>query len=222
MIPPRIPEGGAILDMPRMSMDEYSEWMYKSRKNEYMQFAKQMLDGAAPPKNAHLLEIGPGPSWITIFVAQLRPDLHITGLEASIDMVRVGKANVAKFGLSDRIEYVEGVVENLQTLKGARFDCVFSHDSLHHWEKLEIAFAEIMNVLAPNGKIFIQDSRRDLNFGGKLIHYGLGKFISGKMWKYWHSSIMASYTPQELNSMFDQIKLPWKVDTGLLDLTIMN
>ena len=87
MIQPRIPEGGAIIDAPEMTMTEYSQYMFKMRGKEYQNYARTLLKRANLPQNAQLLEIGSGPGWITMFMIQERPDLQITTLEPSEDMI---------------------------------------------------------------------------------------------------------------------------------------
>ena len=86
-IVPRIPEGEAILDQPELTMEELSE-SFKKRMWEYRQFVKFLIKDLSIKDYSKVLEIGPGPGWITILLAQANPTLKITGLEISEDIAR--------------------------------------------------------------------------------------------------------------------------------------
>jgi SAM-dependent methyltransferase len=218
----RIPEGGAILDTDSSKMEEYSEYMFTHRKKEYQGIAHLLCDKFHPPHGGTILEIGPGPAWITIFFSQLRPDLEIYGIEASPDMIRVAQKNIQKMQCAPHIHLMPGIVEKLHETTKDQFDLIFSNDSLHHWTDPLQSFQEIQHRLKINGKIFIHDSRRDLGLGGHLILYGIGKLMAGKMWKDWKSSINASYTPAEIKQILAKTDLSWSVQGDLMDLSITN
>ena len=103
------------------------------------------------------------------------------------------------------------------------YDLVISRDSLHHWEDPKKVFMEIKRILKPDGKIYIHDHRRDLNFFGRLIVNILSKLIAGDMGKYWKSSIAAAYTKEEIEKIFDEAGCnDWGVNTDLMDLVIFK
>ena len=189
MIQPRIPEGGAIIDAPEMTMTEYSQYMFKMRAKEYQNYARTLLKRANLPQNAQLLEIGSGPGWITMFMIQERPDLQITTLEPSEDMINAMMKEVARKNFSQQIHPVQGYVEKIYEVIDSKFDLVYSNDSLHHWESPEQGLQEIADCLKENGKIYIHDSRRDLSIVGKIILNGFGKWFAGKMYPWWKSSV---------------------------------
>ncbi len=165
------------------------------------------------------MEIGPGPGWTGIELIKKRGDLKLTGLEASPDMIRVAESNAGSEGLS--CSYVQGLGEDMKGISNAQFDMVISRDSLHHWEEPERVFNEIKRVLKPEGKLYIHDSRRDMNFFGRLIVSIFSRFIPYNMGYYWKTSIAASYTPVEVNKMLQQIGISdWNVYSDLMDLVI--
>ncbi|HOI39748.1 MAG TPA: class I SAM-dependent methyltransferase [Methanobacterium sp.] len=222
-VKPRVPEGGAIEDTNQMSMEDYSEIMKKRLGGEYIKFAENVINKVYPFKNSKVLEIGPGPGWAGINVLKMREDLYLDGLEASTDMVRVATQNAALENLSDRTKYFHGIGEDMKTLPDDDYDLVISRDSMHHWDYPEQVFLEISRVLKKNGKLYIHDSRRDLNIGGKLIVNIFGHFMAGKMLKYWKSSIAASYTPEEISKMLEKNGLnDWIVEADLMDLSIQK
>jgi len=219
----RIPEDGAIEDTSEWSAEKYSAHMKKKLGREYRQFVDHILNSSVldPPRNARCLEIGPGPGWIGIWLAEKRPDLQITGLEPSPDMRRVAKVNAESCGVQERIEFVSGYVENMKHFSESEFDLVFSNESLHHWADPKQAFLEIQRVLKPNGRLFIKDGKRDLGLREKFVVNILGRIIAGKMWRHWKNSLKASYTVEEIQRILNQIpNHNWRVYTTFLSLTI--
>jgi ubiquinone/menaquinone biosynthesis C-methylase UbiE len=219
-IKPRIPEGGAIEDSSEMTMEQYSELMKKQLGKEYLRFADNLIRRINPIENSNVLEIGPGPGWAGINLLKKRKDLKLVGLEASPDMIRVANENAGKEGLSD-LKYIQGFGENMIQIKDEQYDLVISRDSLHHWNEPQKVFQEIRRVLKKNGKIYIQDSRRDMKFLGRMIVAILSRFLANNMGFHWKASIAASYTPDEIKEMFSAIGITdWQVESDLMDLMI--
>ncbi len=220
-IRPRISEGEAILDTPEFTMEEYSERMKKSLGSEYRSIVKHIIKVIDPPEDAAILEVGPGPGWIGIWLAKERLDVRVDGLEPSADMQRVAIKNAKDEGVSERVNYITGYVENMEMIPDQKYDLVFSNDSLHHWENPLKGFEEISRVLKPDGKVYIQDERRDLGLRAKFVVHVLGRLIAGNFWKYWKSSIDASYTPQEVQQFLEQTDISnWFVNTNFLGISI--
>jgi ubiquinone/menaquinone biosynthesis C-methylase UbiE len=222
-IKPRVPEGGAIEDNFEMTMEQYSEIMKKQLGREYIRFADKVLNKITLNQNAQVLEIGPGPGWAGINLLLKRADLHLDGLEASPDMIRVANDNVKKEGLADSIKYILGVAEDMKDISDNQYDLIISRDSLHHWIYPEKVFLQVKRVLKDNGAIYIHDHRRDINLFGRLIVNIIGTLVAGKMAKYWKSSIAAAYTKEEIESILNKIGCKdWKVETGLMDLIVQK
>lgn len=222
-IPPRIPEEEGILDMEEMSIEDLS-LQFKKRMKEYENFAKFFLSELGLKNASKVLEIGPGPAWITIVLAQENPSLKITGLEISEDMIKVARKNVKEAGIKGCIEFIQGSVSDMNEIPDNSYDAVITHDSLHHWEKPKDAFNEINRVLKENGVFCIADGRRDIGFGAKIIFKIARLFIGKQMSFWWKSSINASYTPEEVRTMLDQtaLKGKYEIKMDLFDITIHN
>jgi ubiquinone/menaquinone biosynthesis C-methylase UbiE len=218
----RVPEGGAIVDESAMSAEEYGEIMKRNLGSEYRRFADRVLKEAPPPENATVLEIGPGPGWAGIELLKLRPDLTLHGMDASQDMVRAATANAAKEGVAARASYGVGTAEALMGAADGSIDLIISRDSLHHWEDPPNAFASILRVLKPTGRVFLCDERRDLSIPAWLLVRLIGPLMVGPMAKFWLSSIRAAYTPDELRALLPQVKgRAWDVEGGFLDLRLL-
>jgi len=139
------------------------------------------------------LEVGSGPGVLTTTVAQTVPDVHITGLEISPDMITVAKEEVAREGLTDRITFVEGDATDPALLDQlGRFDLVYSTYTLHHWDDPGPAIETLLRAVAPGGTLFVHDLKRT-------------------RWLYWvpirsgfFASIRAAYVPEEIRKILDE------------------
>jgi ubiquinone/menaquinone biosynthesis C-methylase UbiE len=217
----RIPEGGAIDDAPKMSAEEYGQLMWSRLEGEYRRFAASALDFASPPQGAHVLEIGPGPGWAGIMVLEQRPDLHLIGIELSVDMIRAAEANAVRMGVGERASYRLGSAEKLEGIADSSVDLVFSRDSLHHWDDPGAAFASMLRVLKPEGRVYLSDERRDLSLSAWAFVYVFGLATMGGMSKYWRTSIRSAYTPEELRAMLPEAwGREWIVEGGFIDVRV--
>ena len=222
-IPLRVPEGETIEDQDDFSMEELNMW-FKKRMKEYQHFVNMIVNQLGLMDEAKILEIGPGPAWITILLAKKNSSFKITGLEISEDMIRVAKKNILEAGVEKQISFVLGDAKNMVNISDHTYDIIISHDSLHHWREPISVFNEILRIITAEGKICISDGRRDLGIGAKIIFNIIRFFISKEMRYYWKTSIMAGYTPEEMRLILDQtgLKNRYEIRAGLLELTIFS
>ncbi len=114
--------------------------------------------GAAVPAGGTVLDAGTGPGLLLVELARQRPDLRLTGVDLSTDMVAIAERNVQRAGLSDRVEVLPADVAALP-FADATFDLVVSTFSMHHWGDVPPAVAELARVLRPGGALWIYDLR---------------------------------------------------------------
>ena len=142
-------------------------------------------------KSGRFLEIGTGPGYQTAIIAEDHPNSEIVGLEPSPDMVRIATDYVAEKGLSERIRFVEGTVEEGELVAGlGAFDLVYSTFSLHHWADAARALHNLNRSLASGGAMVIFDFER------RWLQYYLMPGPRGM-----RESIKAAYTREELREM---------------------
>ncbi len=222
-IPPRVPEGEAIEDHEEMSMEELNR-EFKKRMREFKHFAEFILYDLKLKNHSKVLEIGPGPAWISIIMVKENPTIHITGLEISKDMIRVASKNIKDEKVEKNFTFIQGNAKNMSMFEDYSFDAVISHDSLHHWEKPLKVFNEIARVIKDDGVFCIGDGRRDIGLGAKIIFNIVRLFIPKQMSYYWKTSIMAGYTPTEVKEMLDHTNLTGKYEiiADLFDIIILN
>jgi ubiquinone/menaquinone biosynthesis C-methylase UbiE len=222
-LPPRIPEGESIEDQEELPIEELNK-QFKRRMKEYKGFVKFIVEKLRLKENSRVLEIGPGPAWISIILVKERPDVQLTGLEISEDMIRIAEQNVNDENVDDRISFIQGNANNMSMLDDNSFDAVITHDSLHHWEAPLTIFNEISRVLKEDGIFCIGDGRRDIRLGAKLIFNIAKLFMPKQISFYWGTSIMAGYTPEEAKVMLDQtdLKGKYEITEDLFDIIIHN
>ena len=107
----------------------------------------------------HFLDLGTGPAQMPIFLAQRCPDIRITGIDLSVNMLGLGEQHVAEAGLADRIT-LECVDAKDLPYPDQSFDGVISNSIIHHLPDPMAAFRGISRVIRPGGLILIRDLMR--------------------------------------------------------------
>jgi ubiquinone/menaquinone biosynthesis C-methylase UbiE len=157
-----------------------------------------------------------------IWLAQERPDITLTGIDPSTEMIRIAISNVRNSPVPDsQIQYVETMVEDLSMFNDNTFGFVFSNESLHHWTNPVTGFREIERVLKRSGGLYIWDERRDLGWVESFVLRFIGPKIAGKWHRFWSSSVQASYTIEELEHMLREAEIHnWSVKKQFLGVRI--
>jgi ubiquinone/menaquinone biosynthesis C-methylase UbiE len=128
-----------------------------SMRDEY----RRLATGTAPVLQAgQVLEIGPGPGFIAIEIAELLPEVRVVGLDVSRTMIEIATNNAREHGVSDRVDFREGDASEMP-FEEASFDFVISSGALYHWEEPSRIFYEVHRVLSPGCRALISDLRSD-------------------------------------------------------------
>lgn len=184
-------------DLEVITGEKTTEDYLKMQKRIGRFYLKRFLRLLADQKKAgRFLEVGPGPGYQTAKVAERNPESEIVAVEASADMIAVAQSYIKKRGLSDRVRFVEGVVENEDLIKDlGKFDLIYSSFSLHHWKNPVKAFQNLYRALKDDGVFLIYDLERHW-----LTYYlPIGRGIA--------ESIRSSYTPKELSAMMAELNI---------------
>jgi ubiquinone/menaquinone biosynthesis C-methylase UbiE len=120
----------------------------------YRRFGEDLA--AVAPEGGTVLDVGTGPGVLLVELARLRPDLRLTGVDLSADMVNAAQRNLTAF--SDRASAAQGDVTRLPFPDDA-FDLIVSSLSLHHWDNPRAAAPELARVLRPDGQVYLYDFR---------------------------------------------------------------
>ena len=157
------------------------------------------------------LEIGAGPAVLTTTIAEAMPEVRITAIELSPDMITVAREHVENEGLGDRIDLIEGDATDAQTISQlGQFDLVFSSYSLHHWDDPKVVIPNALSAVVPGGVLLIHDLRR-------------------VWWLYWIpsqdgfiASIRAAYTPAEIGDLLAKVGIEqYEIKNGSFYLSVV-
>jgi ubiquinone/menaquinone biosynthesis C-methylase UbiE len=175
---------------------EYNSQVGKSNP-EFRPILDYLSSQLDPARHADVLEIGPGPGWISIRLAQSHPAVRVTGIDISAAFVAIANENSHREGVADHVTFTLGNAAEMKGLTDSSFDAVFSFQSLHYWDPPERALDEIARVLKPSGVFCIGDDRRDMNWQGKLTVL-LGRFLlSRRVGDVWARSVSGCLTLSE-------------------------
>ena len=119
-------------------------------------FTRAAREVAELAPRARVLEVGSGPGRLATRLADLAPDVRVTGIDISPEMVERANSLAARSRVADRVEFRIGDVASLP-FADASFDVVVSTFSLHHWPSPTNGLAEIYRVLRPGGAAHIYD-----------------------------------------------------------------
>jgi ubiquinone/menaquinone biosynthesis C-methylase UbiE len=123
-------------------------------RRTYRRLAEDLSE--AVPDSGTVLDVGTGPGVLLVEIARRRPDVRLTGVDLSPDMVAAAQRNLSQFG--DRATVRVGSVSDLP-FPDRSFDLVVSSFSLHHWDDPAAAAPELARVLRPGGRLYIYDFR---------------------------------------------------------------
>lgn len=105
----------------------------------------------AAPHGAAVLDVGTGPGVLLVELGRRRPDLRLTGVDLSEDMVAAATKNL--HGAAD-VRVADAAELPFET---DGFDLVVSTFSLHHWSDPDAAGDELRRVLKPGGSVYVYD-----------------------------------------------------------------
>ena len=110
-----------------------------------------------------ILDIATGTADLAIEAARvIRPE-HITGLDISANMLKIGNEKLIKLGLDKMIHLEQGDSENLHYASDS-FDAVMAAFGVRNFENLEKGLAEMYRVLKPSGTLLVLEFSKPKHF----------------------------------------------------------
>jgi len=106
------------------------------------------------PKGGRVVDLGSGSAQFLAYLAQLRPDLHIVGVELAERMVVQARALLAERGLSGRVQMLHADMTDFVRLMQEPVSLVSSVFSLHHLptsDDLARCLAEVARIRQRDG-----------------------------------------------------------------------
>ena len=101
---------------------------------------------------ARVIDLCAGTADIALLLArQVGPDGHVVAVDLNLEMLRIGRAKIARAGLGDRVSCVLGNVEALE-FPDHTFDAATVGFGIRNTAHMEQALAEMYRVLRPGGR----------------------------------------------------------------------
>lgn len=157
--------------------------------------------------NGHFLDVGTGPAQIPILLAQRCPDIHITAIDLSEEMLKIARQHVADAGLTDRITLAHVDAKTLPYADDA-FDGLISNSIVHHIHDAMSALKEMGRVARPQGTVLIRDLIRPETLADAQAFVDL--YAAGDtpyQQKLYYDSFLAAFTLAEVNEMLTQMDM---------------
>jgi ubiquinone/menaquinone biosynthesis C-methylase UbiE len=111
------------------------------------------------PTLQSLLDVGAGTAQIPIALCEKHPTVHVIAIDLAEHMLNVGRHNVERAGLTDRIR-LQLCDAKRMPFAAATFDSVMSNSIIHHIPEPFAVFAEMKRVVKAAGLLFVRDLLR--------------------------------------------------------------
>ncbi len=106
-----------------------------------------------------VLDVGTGTARIPVELCRQAPHLTVVAIDLAAHMLAIGRENVSRAGLADRVT-LERVDAKAMPYPSSAFAAVVSNSILHHIPEPGVAIGEMLRVLAPGGFLFVRDLLR--------------------------------------------------------------
>jgi ubiquinone/menaquinone biosynthesis C-methylase UbiE len=145
-----------------MSMEgRIATWYAKTTRKDFSEFERlaQELAKQLPP-NARVLEIAPGPGYLSVALAKLGP-FKITGLDISQTFVQMASEYAKREGVV--VHFIHGSASDIPLEEGL-FDLVVCRAAFKNFSEPLKALNEMHRVLKPKGRAIIIDLCKDASW----------------------------------------------------------
>src|SRR5947199_6257632 len=106
-----------------------------------------------------VLDVGAGTAQIPIELCRQAPAVEVVAVDLAEHMLRVGRENVRRAGLEQRLRLERCDAKQLPFAAGS-FAAVISNSIVHHIPEPAKVLAEMVRVVAPGGVLFVRDLLR--------------------------------------------------------------
>ncbi len=174
-------------------IDRARKYAEEEKRYTRLMFGPLLKDVKKLKLSGKCLEVGAGPGLLAIAVAQDNPDVRITAVDISQDMISVADEYIQANGFQDRIHCrLVDAADREGLAQLGKFDLVYSTFSLHHWKDPVKSISNLWYSVKDGGVLYIYDFRRVAWL--KLLPFGDGDI----------ASIKASYTKSEVDIFMQQ------------------
>lgn len=177
-----------------------------------IKWRKKALKQLATLQPKTILDVATGTADVAIMAAALLKPQKITGIDISDGMLEIGRQKVAKAGLQNTIELLNGDSETI-SFNDNSFDAVTVAFGVRNFQNLEKGLSEIWRVLKPGGKLVVLEFSKPklpgvkgmYNLYMKIVAPNMGKFFSKNRnaYKYLDESIQKFPEGNNFTSILD-------------------
>lgn len=170
------------------------------------EFVKRALELA--PTRGSVLDIGTGPGDIAVLLAKGAPGLRILAIDLGEHMLAIAKENVARAGLTHRVE-IARMDAKATGLPSSSFDFVVCNSLVHHIPEPEALFREVRRIARPQAGFYIKDLHRP-NTEAELRHlvHTYAKECTEYQRQSFFDSLHAGLTVSEVAALCAQMDWP--------------
>lgn len=154
----------------------------------------------------HILDLGCGPADIPIRLARALPACRVTGIDASLPMIRLGEHAVSEAGLVDRITLR---CERFQSmLLPERVDAVISNSLLHHIVNPLKFWFTVKQVVRSGGYALIMDLLRPQSCeDATALVEQYAEHEPALLKRDFYNSLLAAFTEDEVAAQLAEMNL---------------
>jgi len=117
------------------------------------------LSAAGVSDDVEALDLGTGTAQIPIELCRQNSRIRVRAIDLSAEMLKLAEANIARAGLTSRIQVQRVDAKRLPFADGA-FAAVISNSIVHHIPQPKSVLADAVRVLKKPGLLFVRDLAR--------------------------------------------------------------
>ncbi|HKK14459.1 MAG TPA: class I SAM-dependent methyltransferase, partial [Gammaproteobacteria bacterium] len=159
------------------------------------------------PGAGWVLDLGCGPGDITRRFALAFPGCRLHGVDGAPAMLRLGRADLGRAGLGERVTLMEGYLPGAR-LPRDRYDAVIANSLLHHLADPDALWQAVRTHGAHGAPVFIMDLMRPASRGqaqAMMDTYAAGE--PQVLRRDFFQSLLAAYRPGEVRGQLDRAGL---------------
>jgi len=151
-----------------------ARWYEKTTRKDLAEFERLAKELAAVlPSDARVLEVAPGPGFLSVALAKLGP-FKITGLDISESFVRMASEYAQKEGV--QVQFLHGSASDIP-LEANSVDFIVCRAAFKNFSEPLRALNEMHRVLKPGGQAMIIDLCKDTSWS-EIVRYVDGLKLS--------------------------------------------
>ena len=133
-----------------------SDGLYQVGPGRYYQPTYRRIAEAFVPQEGQAVDLGCGPGWVAVRMAERAPRVEVIGIDHSQDMVVAARRNGGHVD-NLRVERMDGAQMSLES---NTVDVVMAVQTAHHWTRADAVMAEIARILRPSGRLVLLEADR--------------------------------------------------------------